>query len=222
MGMLYLVRHGQASFGAADYDQLSELGARQCHALGRWFAERGVQFEAVLRGALRRHAQSLAAFTEGHGALPEALVLPGLNEYEGEALVRALLPDLVEEVGTPQGYKRHFRTLREALAKWIAGELQPPGVPTHAEWVAGIVAALEHVRARHSGNVLVVSSGGTIGTALGHVLGAPVATTIELNMQMRNSAVSQLVYGPRGISLVSYNHLPHLDAPERAGWVTYT
>ena len=37
MGMLYLVRHGQASFGAADYDQLSELGARQCEALGRWF-----------------------------------------------------------------------------------------------------------------------------------------------------------------------------------------
>ncbi len=70
--------------------------------------------------------------------------------------------------------------------------------------------------------MLVVSSGGTIGTALGHVLGAPVAATIELNMQMRNSAVSQLVYGPRGISLVSYNHLPHLDVPERAGWVTYT
>lgn len=222
MGMLYLVRHGQASFGAADYDQLSELGARQCQALGRWFADRGVAFEAVLRGTLRRHAQSLAAFTEGHGALPAALALPGLNEYEGEALVRALLPDLVEEVGTPQGYKRHFRTLREALAKWIAGELQPPGVPTHADWVAGIVAALEHVRANHSGNVLVVSSGGTIGTALGHVLGAPASTAIELNMQMRNSAVSQLLFGPRGLSLVGYNHLPHLDAPERAPWVTYT
>ena len=26
MGTLYLVRHGQASFGADDYDKLSELG----------------------------------------------------------------------------------------------------------------------------------------------------------------------------------------------------
>ena len=69
MGTLYLVRHGQASFGAADYDQLSELGQRQCHALGQWFAERGVQFDAVLRGTLRRHAQSLDALAVGHGAL---------------------------------------------------------------------------------------------------------------------------------------------------------
>jgi broad specificity phosphatase PhoE len=219
--MIYLVRHGQASFGAADYDQLSELGVRQCHALGRWLAERGLQFEAVLRGSLRRHEQSLAALAEGHGALPPAQVRAGLNEYDAEPLVRALLPDIVEEVGTREGYKRHFRALREALAKWIAGELQPPGVPTHAEWRAGIVASLEHVRANHIGNVLVVSSGGTISTAIGHVLGVPMVATIELNMQMRNSALSQLLYGPRGHSLVTFNHLPHLDAPERADWVTY-
>ena len=30
MGILYLVRHGQASFGEADYDRLSPLGHRQC------------------------------------------------------------------------------------------------------------------------------------------------------------------------------------------------
>ena len=29
MGTLYLVRHGQASFGSDHYDQLSELGRRQ-------------------------------------------------------------------------------------------------------------------------------------------------------------------------------------------------
>ena len=89
MGTLYLVRHGQASFGAADYDQLSPLGTRQCQALGEYLAERGLQFEAVLRGSLRRHVQSLAALSAGHGNLPEALEWPGLNEYDGEALVRA-------------------------------------------------------------------------------------------------------------------------------------
>lgn len=221
MGMMYLVRHGQASFGAADYDQLSELGAQQCRALGAWFAARGVRFEAVLRGALRRHEQSLAALAEGHGDVPEALVLPGLNEYEAEALVRALLPDIADDVKTREGYKRHFRVLREALARWMSGDLQPPGVPTHADWHAGIVAALEHVRAQHTGDVLVVSSGGTISTAIAHVLGAPKPAAIELNMQMRNSAVSQLQYGPRGHVLATFNHLPHLDTPERAGWITY-
>jgi broad specificity phosphatase PhoE len=68
MGTLHLVRHGQASFGAADYDQLSELGTRQCVALGEWMARRGLRFEAVLRGSLRRHVQSLDAITQGYGA----------------------------------------------------------------------------------------------------------------------------------------------------------
>ena len=68
MGTLYLVRHGQASFGAADYDQLSELGTRQCRALGEWFAARGIGFEAVLRGTLCRHVQSLARLRPAAGA----------------------------------------------------------------------------------------------------------------------------------------------------------
>ena len=34
MGTLYLVRHGQASFGADDYDQLSPLGHQQALRLG--------------------------------------------------------------------------------------------------------------------------------------------------------------------------------------------
>ena len=57
MGTLYLVRHGQASFGADDYDQLSALGQRQAQRLGAYFQEKGLQFDAVLMGTLRRHAQ---------------------------------------------------------------------------------------------------------------------------------------------------------------------
>ena len=57
MGTLYLVRHGQASFGAADYDRLSDLGHRQCAQLGAWMEARGLRFEGVLRGSLRRHRE---------------------------------------------------------------------------------------------------------------------------------------------------------------------
>ena len=65
MGTLYLVRHGQASFGAADYDQLSPLGRQQSERLGAWFRERGLRFDAVLTGTLRRHAQTLAGIEAG-------------------------------------------------------------------------------------------------------------------------------------------------------------
>ncbi|MBE0549711.1 MAG: histidine phosphatase family protein [Rubrivivax sp.] len=221
MGILYLVRHGQASFGAADYDQLSDLGARQCRALGRWFRDRGVVFEAVMRGTLRRHEQSLAALAEGHGELPPALPWPGLNEYDGDALVRALHPGAVAAPDGPEAYRAHFRLLREGLASWMAGRTAPAGMPSYPEFVAGVTGALDHVRRQHQGDVLIVSSGGPIATAVGHVLGTAAETTIELNMRIRNSSLTEFAYTPKRHMLLSYNHLPHLDHPERLGWVTY-
>jgi broad specificity phosphatase PhoE len=222
MGTLYLVRHGQASFGAADYDQLSELGARQCQALGQWFRQRGLVFEAVLRGTLRRHAQSLEALAQGHGELPPALEWPGLNEYDSEALIRAIHPAPLTAPDSPEAYRAHFRLLREGLARWMAGETTPKGMPSHAEFVAGIRAALDHVRRLGQDPVLLVSSGGPIATAVGLVLGTPPETTIELNMRIRNSALTEFAFTPKRHMLVSYNHLPHLDHPDRLSWVTYS
>jgi broad specificity phosphatase PhoE len=225
MGTLHLVRHGQASFGAADYDQLSELGTRQCVALGEWMARRGLRFEAVLRGSLRRHVQSLDAITHGYAdvaSLPAALEWPGLNEYDSEALIRAVHPGPLAKPDTPEIYRHHFRLLREGMQAWMAGSAAPVGMPAYADWVAGIVSALDHVRQRHSGDVLIVSSGGPISTAVGHVLGTASETMIELNLRIRNSSLTEFAFTPKRHMLVSYNHLPHLDHPDRAEWVTYS
>jgi len=222
MGTLYLIRHGQASFGAADYDQLSELGARQCRALGQYFAERGVQFEAVLRGTLRRHAQSLSAIDEGYAAaLPEVQEWPGLNEYDGDAVIRTVHAGPLAKPDSPEVYRAHFRLLRQGLAAWMAGSVAPVGMPNYAQFVAGINAALDHVRSQHSGNVLLVSSGGPISTAVGQVLGTSAETTIELNLRIRNSAVTEFAFTPKRHMLVSYNHVPHLDVAGRESWVSY-
>ena len=222
MGTLYLIRHGQASFGAADYDQLSELGERQCAALGRYFAERGVQFEAVLRGTLRRHAQSMSALNDGYAsALPEVLEWPGLNEYDSEAIIRAVHPGPLAAPDSPEVYRAHFRLLRQGLAAWMAGTVAPVGMPSYAQFVAGINAALDHVRSQHSGNVLLVSSGGPISTAVGQVLGTSAETTIELNLRIRNSAITEFAFTPKRHMLVSYNHVPHLDVAGRESWVSY-
>lgn len=223
MGTLYLVRHGQASFGAADYDCLSDLGTRQCHALGRWFADRGVRFEAVLRGTLRRHAQSLQALAAGHGDIPPALEWPGLNEYDSAALLDTVHdgPPLAAP-DTPEVYRAHFRLLRLALQRWTSGESAPVGMPSWGEFMAGVAGALDHVREHCRGDVLFVSSGGPIATAVGQVLGTRPETIIELNLRIRNSSVTEFAYGPSRHSLVTFNHLPHLDHPERRDWLTYS
>jgi broad specificity phosphatase PhoE len=62
---LYVVRHGQASFGAANYDKLSELGWQQARWLGQWFNQQGLQFDRLVTGTLVRHNETLAGILQG-------------------------------------------------------------------------------------------------------------------------------------------------------------
>ena len=222
MGSLYLVRHGQASFGAADYDQLSAKGHQQCRHLGAYWRERGQRFDAVFTGTLRRHRQSLAGIVEGYGEDLPAVALPGLNEYDSEAVVRAIHPEPLAPPSDPETVKQHFRLLRRGLLAWMKGETAPAGMPSHADFAAGVVEALDRVRALGVGKqVLIVSSGGPIATAVARVLDTPPETLVELNLRIRNSAVTEFGFNPRRHHLVSFNTLPHLDAPGLRELVTH-
>jgi broad specificity phosphatase PhoE len=224
MGTLFLVRHGQASFLADDYDQLSPLGARQCERLGRYFASRGLGFEAVYTGTLRRHAQSLAAIAQALAALSVRQMLPALDEYDAHALVAAAgVPvDRLPSRDTDEGRRQHFRLLRGGLSEWMAGRLQPPSMPSWADFSAGVAAVLERIRREHAGHVLIVSSGGPIATAVGQVLATPPQSVIELNMRMRNSALSEFSFTSKRHALVVFNALPHLEGVDPADWVTHS
>ncbi|PZO12611.1 MAG: histidine phosphatase family protein [Burkholderiales bacterium] len=226
MGTLYLVRHGQASFGADDYDQLSEMGQRQSRRLGEYWAERGVAFDAVITGTLKRHAQTWAGIKEGAKLSHEPLAWPGLNEYDSEAVIRAIHPHALEKPRSaeeaPELYRHHFRLLRDGLTQWMAGTVSPQGMPSYTEFVHGVASALDHVRAKHHGqNVLLVSSGGPISTAVGQVLGLSPEATIELNLRIRNSAVTEFQFNPKRHTLLTYNTLPHLDHQDYKSWITY-
>ncbi len=222
MGSLYLVRHGQASFGAADYDQLSPRGHEQCRHLGAYWRERGQRFDAVFTGTLKRHAQSLAAIVEGYGEELPPIALPGLNEYDSEAIVRAVHPAPLGVPRDPEAVKQHFRLLRQGLLAWMRGETAPVGMPAHADFAAGVADALDRVRALGVGRqVLIVSSGGPIATAVTQVLSAPPETFVELNLRIRNSAVTEFAFNPKRHHLITFNTLPHLDTAETRGHITH-
>ena len=222
MGTLYLVRHGQASFGSDDYDRLSELGQRQCVRLGEWFRAKGIVFEAALVGTLRRQTESLQGIAAGLQWQAQPLSWPGLNEYDSEAGIRTAHAAPLQRPASADDVRHHFRLLRDGLGRWMEARAQPEGMPTYAEFAAGVNGALEHVRGRHGGNVLLVSSGGPIAAAVGQVLGMAPVATIELNLRIRNSAVTEFVFTPKRHMLLTYNTLPHLDGPQHAQWVTYT
>ena len=222
MARIYLVRHGQASFGAADYDQLSPLGAQQCELLGQHWRAMGLRFDAVWMGSLKRHRQSMEAIATGLGGLPAATVRSGLNEYDPEALVRAAHSGPLPQGDSPEVRRQHFLRLRQGLLGWITGELAPAGLPPHAEFLAGVMAVLDEARQDTTAeHILVVSSGGPISNAVGQVMQAAPDGVVELNLRLRNSAVTEFHSTPRRHALLSFNSLPHLDQPGRTGLQTY-
>ncbi len=222
MGTLYLVRHGQASFGADDYDQLSPLGLQQAQRLGAHWLAQGQRFDTVLLGTLRRHAQTLDGIAQGLPGLPAPQVLPSLDEYDSLALIRAIHTEPLQRPDTPELYRHHFRLLCDAIAQWMAGVISPQGMPSWEHFSLGVRRVLEQVRRDHADqNVLLVSSGGPISTAVGEVLGTAPEVTIALNMRIRNSAVTEFSVSPKRLMLQTFNTLPHLHAAEHAALVTH-
>jgi broad specificity phosphatase PhoE len=222
MAELVLVRHAQAAFGSDDYDRLTELGQRQARWLGEYFAERALAFDRVVTGTLRRHRETLAGIAEALPGLPAAEAFAGLDEYRADVLLKAHLGErglpLPEHAADRRG---HFRALREALYAWVDGTLRADAHLSFPEFDAGVRQALE--AARHGAErVLVVSSGGPISSAVGAVLGVAPRTVVDLNLQTRNTGLSELRAGVRRSHCVSFNAVPHLDRRDRREAITYS
>jgi broad specificity phosphatase PhoE len=223
MAELYFVRHGQASFGAENYDELSPSGRTQSLWLGEYFAQAKVRFDRVVIGTMQRHRQTADAILAAMGGPQVEMAQDaGLNEYDFQALFAAL-----GEEGFPSGMsvssskKDFYKGLRHVLQLWADGRL-PGRVPeTWQQFQTRVQRARSGIQRAGGRRVLVVSSGGPIAVTAQQILQAPDATAIALNMQIRNSSVCQYVFNDSAMSLVSFNSVPHLEHAERHEFVTY-
>ncbi|SCU73395.1 Fructose-2,6-bisphosphatase [Cupriavidus necator] len=223
MATLFLVRHGQASFGAANYDCLSPTGRQQARWLGEYFQERGVSFSRVVAGTLVRQQDTASEILAGM-AQPQAAIVshPGLNEYDGEALYRCHTGGADHRAHQNGDYNDYWRTFRAAYAAWTQdGLAEMP--ESWADFGARISGALAHASegTTREDAILVVSSGGAIGRATADLLGAPAQAAIEMNLQFRNTAFCEIIVG-RGVQrMLSFNSVPHLERPERRCALTF-
>jgi broad specificity phosphatase PhoE len=219
MGLVLLVRHGQASFGAADYDVLSETGWAQGRALGAWLAERKVTPTAVVRGDLRRHRDTAAAMVEGGGwADADVDVDPGWDEFDFDFLrAGTAYPDVDVDVTDRRAFQRLFE---HATSRWTAGETGG-FAESYADFGARVRASLDRATATAGpgGTVVVVSSGGPIAVACATLVdpdGADPAVAGRLwhrfNTVIVNSSVSRVVVGSTGARLLTFNEHAHLEA----------
>jgi broad specificity phosphatase PhoE len=230
MGELTLVRHAQASFFGADYDQLSAHGREQARALGRHWAAHGVRFDTAYVGPRRRHRETLelvaAAYAERGLPWPAARALPELDEHDGVAVLRHALgrPDSgaasmgVRDPGADGAARERvqrefFRRYREVMRDWALGTLVVPDVESWAEFRARARRALDAMCVG-AGSAVAFTSGGLVSAAAGWLLGLDDERIVELSAVLRNTALSEVRHSGTRRSLVSFNALPHLPDPK--------
>jgi broad specificity phosphatase PhoE len=216
LGLLLLVRHGQASFGAEDYDVLSETGWEQGRLLGRWLAERGVKPTAVVQGGMRRHRETAEAMAGAAGWDVDVETDPGWDEFDHLAVVAAYPRS---DVPTGELDRRAFQQVFErATERWTGGGFDEEYAEPWPAFRRRVGAALDRATAAAGpgGTVVVVSSGGPIAAA-GATLVDPDADDAgfarmwgRLNAVLVNSSVSRVVVGSTGARLLSWNDHAHV------------
>jgi len=225
MSELFLVRHAQASFGTGDYDRLSELGHRQAQWLGEYFRYRKLEFDRVICGSMVRHRETAENILRGMGREPsESVTDAAWNEFDFEAIVSVYLEQFPAEKPPQDASSRVFsRVLRNALQTWAEDRLEGPLPERWQQFEERVGQALSSIARQQdeSKRILLVSSGGAISMALRQVLDAPASAMVDMNLQLRNSSISHVFFNERSMHFSAFNHVPHLDHPDRSGAVTY-
>jgi len=234
---LFLIRHGQASYGVANYDQLSPLGVRQARAIGDTLAGSALHarpFDAIYTGPLKRQRDTAMhlreAATAGGRALPEIAVIEELEEYPAFELLRHWVPRLVAEdarfaplagegVERPEMVRLLDLAFEKIIGAWGRGEIVTEGVESSADFVARVQRGIERIVRGHGrgARVVAVTSGGVIGAALHLALDFAHARTLDVGRLVRNGSISEFAYRstdfawrPGDFSLVGFNHVEHL------------
>ncbi|HEY6878872.1 MAG TPA: histidine phosphatase family protein, partial [Polyangiales bacterium] len=180
MGAIFFIRHGQASFNAADYDDLSPLGREQAQVLGGALKARRIRAQHFVCGGMRRHAQTAAECLAGMDRDALWDVDEGWNEYDHNELLAALdvryksQSELASDLLKHENPRRAFQVIFErAITRWTDGAYHDSYRESWPAFCARVEGALERTVARlgKSENALVFTSGGVISVVLRKLLG---------------------------------------------------
>lgn len=223
---ILLTRHAQASFGASDYDVLSQHGHAQALALADELTRRGVPLEQVVSGSLARQRDTAAPVAAAMGC--EVTVDARWDEYDTDDVLAHHSTTPVRAHRTPGSdapavSSRDFQDLLDrALPAWIAAG---DGGATAEAWpgfAARIGTALADVAdgLRSGQTTLVCTSSGVVAATCVALLGLAPEAFVALNRVTVNAGVTKVVHGRRGTTLVSFNEHAHLEREGRS-LVTY-
>lgn len=212
--MIWLVRHGQASWGAADYDVLSDLGRAQSRVTGESLATLGVRPDLLVAGRMRRQHDTALAVADAAGWPLEVARVAGFDEFDHGHLVTRQ-PDPSDDFAV---------ALLDSIKRWIGGTADADYHETFPEFLDRVRAGVAEVAGRladteanpEAGHAVVATSGGAIGAVAATAL-LPDADPLtlgpvwlRLNWVLANASVTRIHVGEHGTRLISFNEHAHL------------
>jgi broad specificity phosphatase PhoE len=223
---ILLARHGQASFGASEYDVLSGDGVVQAAALAAELSQRRLTVERVVSGALARQRDTAAPIAQAYGV--EIEQDPRWDEYDMDDILRSHsdTPVRVNRAPgerRPQVSSREFQNVLEAaILDWIRAGDDGPARETWPVFRGRVTAALSDLASSATSGTtpIVVTSGGVIAAVCVELLSLPGESFVAFNRVAVNTGLTKLIHGRRGSTLVSFNEHGHLERGERS-LVTY-
>ncbi|KGN34108.1 phosphoglycerate mutase [Knoellia sinensis KCTC 19936] len=220
MSRIILVRHGQASWGEKDYDNLSDLGHEQARVVGRELAERGVEPSRVVSGSMRRQCDTAGGLVEAAGWPLEPVTDSAWDEYAHTQILTAYKPAYrsmalmkADLARTLRPYRAFDEMYAVATERWVAGEhagdYDEPFLAFGERVLAGLHSVVENLGRGET--AVVVSSAGAISWAVAALLGGGGATWTQLQRVIANASLTSLAVGASGASLRTFNDTTHLE-----------
>ncbi|HEY8146636.1 MAG TPA: histidine phosphatase family protein [Kofleriaceae bacterium] len=223
MSSLFLIRHGQASFGADDYDVLSPRGIEQSRALGRHLAAQGERIDAVYVGPRRRHADTAAhlaaAAAEAGMPLPAPAAVAELDEFPAIEMLRLWLPKLAAEdpelaaaIASGSPGRAALVAFDKVTRAWATGSLDVGDLESFAAFAARVARGLDGImRGEGRGRrVLVVTSGGPISIAVRGCLDLREEATLRAALALANASTTEIKWRGGETTMFGYNHVHYL------------
>lgn len=234
MTTLYLIRHGQASFGQENYDQLSELGQQQATRLGQVLSQRLQPFDAISLGTLERHKETAINCLEGFGQKFEETnpsLNAGWNEYDHQDILRQYRPEFVtaksmmQYIKEQEDPKRAFeQDFNGAINRWMSGEHDNDYVESWTSFYTRVHSAFNDTLKSNSDKkrIAVFTSGGPISLMSQHLLGVPKENIMQMNWTLVNCGITKVVSTGSRVFISSLNEHTHFEGRENKHFITYT
>ncbi|ACT60532.1 histidine phosphatase family protein [Hirschia baltica] len=217
MPRLHFVRHGQASFGAKDYDNLSEIGHLQSKVLGKAMWREGAG--RLYSGTLKRHCQTAEGFAAGVAYEQE----PRWNEFDYLNIIGAMRPEfdssqaIGDFVAKSKNPNLEFQAIYDAaVQRWADGENDQDYNESRSDFRLRIRSAIDDLANSlpKDGTAFVFSSGGPISAVVQEVMDLSETTTRQVERVLHNASVTTISVSSNRTHMIAFNQHHHLEAED--------